>query len=58
MLILSAVLVITSGISLAAFMNTIGQYNIPNQKNLKFRIMQDDDNEAAIDFDVQAKSPY
>ena len=58
MLILSAVLVITSGISLGAFMNTIGQYNVPYQNNLKFQIMQDNDNEAAIDFDVQAKSPY
>ena len=58
MLILSAVLVITSGISLAAFKNTIGKYNVPNQNNLKFQIMQDNDNEAAIDFDLRAKSPY
>jgi len=50
MLILSAVLVITSGVLLAAFMNTLGEYDIPIQKNLKF---QDDknENEAATDFD-------
>jgi hypothetical protein len=53
MLILSAVLVITSGVLLAAFMNILGEYDIPTQKNLKFQIVQDDENEnkAAIDFD-------
>jgi hypothetical protein len=53
MLILSAVLVITSGVLLAAFMNTLGEYDIPTQKNLKFQIVQDDknENEAATDFD-------
>lgn len=44
MLILSAVLVITSGVLLAAFMNTLGEYDIPIQKNLKFQIVQDDKN--------------
>jgi hypothetical protein len=53
MLILSAVLVITSGVLLATFMNTLGEYDIPTQKNLKFQIVQDDknENEAATDFD-------
>lgn len=53
MLILSAVLVITSGVLLAAFMNTLGEYDVPTQKNLKFQIVQDDknENEAATDFD-------
>lgn len=52
MLILSAVLVITSGVLLAAFMNTLGEYDLPTQKNLKFQIVQDDknENEAATNF--------
>jgi hypothetical protein len=55
MLILSAVLVITCGVLLAAFMNTLGEYDIPTQKNLKFQIVQDDknENEAATDFDLE-----
>jgi hypothetical protein len=51
MLILSAVLVITSGVSLASFMNTLGEYNVPAQKVLKLSIMQDNDNEAVADVD-------
>jgi hypothetical protein len=53
MLILSAVLVITSGVLLVAFMNTLGEYDIPIHKKLKFQIVQDDknENEAATDFD-------
>jgi hypothetical protein len=53
MLILSAVLVITSGVLLAAFMNTLGEYDVPIHKKLKFQIVQDDknENEAATDFD-------
>jgi hypothetical protein len=52
MLILSAVLVITSGVLLAAFMNILGEYDLPTQKNLKFQIVQDDknENEAATNF--------
>jgi hypothetical protein len=53
MLILSAVLVITNGVLLVAFMNTLGEYDIPIHKKLKFQIVQDDknENEAATDFD-------
>ena len=53
MLILSAVLVITNGVLLVAFMNTLGEYDVPIQKNLKFQVVQDDknENEAATDFD-------
>ena len=51
MLILSAVLVITSGVLLAAFMNTLREYDVPTQKNLKLQVAQDDENEAATDFD-------
>jgi hypothetical protein len=53
MLILSAILVITSGVLLAAFMNTLGENDVPIQKNLKFQVVQDDknENEAATDFD-------
>lgn len=48
MLILSAVLVITSGVLLAAFMNILGEYDLPTQKNLKFQIVQDDKNENEV----------
>lgn len=51
MLILSAVLVITSGVSLASFMNILGEYNVPAQKILKLPFMQDNDNEAVADVD-------
>jgi hypothetical protein len=34
-------------------MNTLGEYDVPIQKNLKFQVVQDDknENEAATDFD-------
>lgn len=52
MLALSFVLVITGGISLAAFMNGLGQNNVPILANLKSQT-ENNDIDAAYDFDGQ-----
>lgn len=54
LLILSAFLVIASGVSLASFMNSLGDYNLPAQVNLKSHVVKDDDKEAIPDFDLEA----
>jgi len=56
MLILSAVLVITAGVSLEAFMNTLGQNNMPAVNYAKLQTTQDNDVETAYDFDSQIET--
>jgi len=50
-LALSAVLVITAGVSLEAFMNTLGQNSIPAVYYPKSQIAEDNDVGVAYDFD-------
>ena len=53
MLILCAFLVITAGVSLEAFMNTLGQNSVPAVNYTKLQTTQDNDVEVAYDFDTQ-----
>jgi hypothetical protein len=50
-LALSAVLVITAGVSLEAFMNSLGQNSIPAVYYPKSQIAEDNDVGVAYDFD-------
>ena len=55
-LALSAVLVITAGVSLEAFMNSLGQNSIPAVYYPKSQIAEDNDDDAANDFDSQIET--
>ena len=56
LLALSAVLVITAGVSLEAFMNMLGQNSIPVCNYPKTQITQDNDAGEAYDFDSQIET--
>jgi hypothetical protein len=58
MLISCAVLVILGGVSLAAFMNNLGEYKVLSSNDVKFQLVQDNDIEVASDLDDLPKAPY
>ncbi|HEY7109932.1 MAG TPA: hypothetical protein VH415_10910 [Nitrososphaeraceae archaeon] len=55
-LALSAVLVITAGVSLEVFMNSLGQNSIPAVRYPKTQIAEDNDVGVAYDFDGQIET--